>query len=142
MLDGGITSKPLLIRILLDSDLYVSIYGSLGSNQARLSSSEKPDQPLRKARPRIKLDMESSGKDRARAEQDPGLSQKPTLDCFLDLYSSRLLLELGPSLGSSWKFEPSFRLVLNRRKARSSVISKGSIELFSFFQSKICSINL
>ena len=40
------------------------------------------------------------------------------------------MLELGPSLGS--KFEPDFRLEVNKTKdrARSSLISKSSIELF------------
>ena len=43
-----------------------------------------------------------------------------------------LALEVGPSLGSSSKFEPDFRLEVNKLKARarSSLIFQSSIELF------------
>ena len=44
----------------------------------------------------------------------------------------RLGLELGPSLGSSSRLEPKFRLAVNKGKARarSSLKSQSSVELF------------
>jgi len=43
-----------------------------------------------------------------------------------------VIIEVGPSLGSSSKFEPDSRLKVNKTKARarSSLIFQSSIELF------------